>query len=933
MPSTLPTQGDIQKLLEGKLYLQNVTVDSLPSISKSLEILLRDVFDSDIVDKSMPGIVKFLEGFYETVAVEQSKGVRSFEDLCERLKNQLSDFSDTCMKLLQVRYQYLDGFSIAVKSGNSANMIEDMYYYPRQADVLIAALEGDEFILFSTTIERNLSFFSKLYKLAFIVGHKITDNDLFRFYISVLQSIANIVVKVNPLAETRDAYLNEIVEGLKYPEDHDVLDDPEFVEIWKQFQSDLEEGTKPYIRDMAAAIKAAKSGVLYSDNYTIDDYYLSLKGSGSKIRINDCKNNQNNAESSRNHRRQNQSKEIPKGISNHKYKATYQQAKSNKSIPSFVASLAETDPLKDLDWVVEFDNSIGYKSGYRVEPLEGCSTFNAKVIAIENPSKIKNRIIHILCNALQDRCKFLHSRMEQILIHLKGEAFKKQSKILQIFKLYYIDDFINKNHNNGFCWDFESATDKANQSFTRECLKLVWPESYVTFWDNACRLEQRVIPSLSDPYEITQRSGQLQGALGSFPIFSWTHHIVNRLTMLLTGRTNFEADKFYTIVGDDNAMSTITEDPIIDDSEEALREGKATSVQLAHRKVCKWAGLIINPNKSIFNYYNPAQEHQGFIGEAIHQRYITGKCVSPVPPNLLLNYVDPGFALGSIFWAAKHDFSKALCDRLINRRLIELVKEQSNKDRYKYHPDEQIRLSYLLWLLCHIGGNEDTDPFKNTDLIAELDNHYYLLDFMLKWVSLQNLIIASTLKDDVDEMGDFGVYRDGFFSKMNEDSKKTDFFDSMFDAPHFQEWLEGVKSDHKMVTLLNNAQLYDEQLAIIFQTKASELDGLIMESYPKKVRLGLIEFSDTIRFLLAGAQFGSPDMVTFILDNPESFKLSNNYDIAITYLLGRSMRRRASRSGLSIMQCAVMLLRYIPLEIQDEMIIKTLPLWERDCIY
>lgn len=365
-----------------------------------------------------------------------------------------------------------------------------------------------------------------------------TDEEQYNSFLQMAQiiiSFGGLYCEFNPDSNVLLKQEKSTLELLTNPPSSEV--DEEIDTLFQEVLIDINEGTKPYVREFATSMRM--NAKFIESSYTEDDYYYSLKASSTS-----CDG----------------------------YPAKQ----------SLLKSCYETDPLAGCS----FDNITGYTSHYNKEEPSGYHGTWVKTIHIYNPSKFKSRAIHISMNAIQDRCNYIHRRLMAFNTSLLSDCTKDQSKgqlfLLQITHPQWREE-------NGWpsvlCMDFSNATDRLSQKFQEQVLSILFKREIVEFWHIISTCEKEFRFSNHDIISYKQTCGQPQGLLGSFDAFTLAHHVIMLMTMKLSGLEGYKASQFYRVLGDDSAMTSIKSDP-------------TNQVGDNYVRICQWANMDINRTKS-----------------------------------------------------------------------------------------------------------------------------------------------------------------------------------------------------------------------------------------------------------------------------------------------------------------------------------------------
>jgi hypothetical protein len=441
-------------------------------------------------------------------------------------------------------------------------------------------------------------------------------HDLF----TCILSCGHIYELMNPTGEAREEYIQSTLDLLRSERlDYSTEDYQNYLSLLHEVFNDIQSSRLPYIQEMRSALNSLSS-FLHSKFDEDRDYYYSMKGTG--------------------------------------------QNGYTKEGCSLQSSAFEVDVHKKDPRVATFDRFIGYESHYSVAPDYPITTI--RTIAINNPSKFKTRIIHIADNPLQDRCNWLQHRLSVFLDKLKSDSTTRQDQGREFLRNLTLKWYVTGNIQERigiYCTDFSNATDTIDQKFTHEVLTFIFGTPEIAdFWDYCSELDKELCHADGTKEVYHQESGQPQGLLASFDIFALCHHFLFLMDMKENGLENRLASEYYRVLGDDAIYNTIVSELNYIDHEDPLHDDagiERSSLELSHfDKCCKFAGLIINYDKSNSTHYDSFEAKLDFAKVT----YRNGELFSPIPFRLAMRYsqsFDDMFAV--LLWRAdRGDIDKAL---------------------------------------------------------------------------------------------------------------------------------------------------------------------------------------------------------------------------------------------------------------------------------
>lgn len=321
----------------------------------------------------------------------------------------------------------------------------------------------------------------------------------------------------------------------------------------------------------------------------------------------------------------------------------------------------ETDPLDGCP----FDSEVGYQSHYNKVLPEGAEMPWVVTLMIENPSKFKPRAIHIACNAIQDRCAYIHRRLAKFLSYLPEDCTKDQERGRRFLRLISNPSYREgRNWSSVLCMDWSNATDKLDQSFQNDVLRLFFPEPVVQLWDTISKADKVFKRRDGTQTVYKQITGQPQGLLGSFDAFAVAHHLIMLMTMKASGLEKAKYSDFARVLGDDSVISSVKRDPY-------------NSVGDNYCQICAYANMEIERSKST----EVLSDKRTTLADFAKVTICDGEYYSPVPVNLALKSGDPNgsyYAISMLLWMHSKEIR-------VNQRLEQVL------DRYYLDPlDRQV---------------------------------------------------------------------------------------------------------------------------------------------------------------------------------------------------------------------------------------------------
>jgi hypothetical protein len=406
--------------------------------------------------------------------------------------------------------------------------------------------------------------------------------------------------------------------------------------------NDIKKGRRRYVREISKALRQTQT-FLCSKYDTERDYYYSLKGTG--------------------------------------------QSKYTGEHCSLVSSAFELDPHQFDERVKRFDECVGYQSHYKILPLSDEAWKDlicVKVIAINNPSKPKPRIIHIADNPLQDRCNWIHRRLMNLLRHLECDCTFDQGKGRGFLKSLTEQWYLESNVDNKigiYCTDFSSATDYLDQTFSRRVIEFVFNSPVVAdFWDYVSTIPKKMILPDNSSVWIHQTNGQPQGMLGSFPMLALCHYFLFLVDLKAHEMEDYLERDYFRVLGDDATFNTIVPERYFLDPDEDIRVSDEDTtnrslLELDHFRVCtELAGLKINYSKSLSAHSWSDEAKLDFAKVT----YRNGKLFSPIPFRLAMSYSNSfDDKLATLIWRA--DRGEPDVQKLLDHILTKYVPEEQQE--------------------------------------------------------------------------------------------------------------------------------------------------------------------------------------------------------------------------------------------------------------
>lgn len=551
---------------------------------------------------------RFLTAYYRRMA--NCRNSAKCAELAELSKKDSKSLSTLLSAIMTGATREIGTLAICpVKSGEIASIIDICndkcpYYLNHKFCILYDFIDNED----SDTDYRFINFYLQEYKylahaMVFLSSHLvrkdgISVNNLVSYHMlfEFLITMGKIFELMNPADEVRQKYLDEAEEMLT-SEPLDVSNDEyQYLDnILHEVFEDIKDGKKRYIRDMRNAIDKCDQ-FLHSKFDPKFDYYTSLKGTA--------------------------------------------QSKYTGIKESLISSSLEVDVNKDK--YQEYDEHIGYISYYPCKSPEYPDDIpTTRTILINNPGKFKPRIIHIGDNPTQDRCAYIHRRLQRLLSYLPEDSTEDQELGRSFLQRATANWFLeqDKLEKRGiYCFDFSNATDTLDQHFQHEVLEFIFDPVVADFWDKVSR-NDKYIQVINGGYKLYhQTCGQPQGLLGSFDAFALAHHFIFLMDMKMLGLEEHSAREFYSILGDDSVCTSITPEYELfpPDNRQVDVEGiQRSEVELVHFRICEhFAGFKVNYDKSDSTHWDSGEAKLDFAKVT----YRNGSLFTPIPFRLAMNF-------------------------------------------------------------------------------------------------------------------------------------------------------------------------------------------------------------------------------------------------------------------------------------------------------
>lgn len=384
----------------------------------------------------------------------------------------------------------------------------------------------------------------------------------------------------------------------------------------------------------------------------------------------------------------------------------------------------------------EFRDYLNSVSGWRAQYIEGIDTDLSKIFKglilrePKGPSRLaricflsdrggKTRVITSCNYFIQMVMNYVHKSFMDLLSSIPTDYTFDHDRSSAVIKRW------QREGRKLYCYDLHAATDRFPLKVQEFILELLLPYTS-SYWARVMKLD-----ILSKGKYINFKVGQPMGILSSWPVFSFSHHIIVRYCAFESGLSPFNFG-LYCLLGDDI---------IIADTEVA---------KLYKHFMVKILGVEISAQKS----YYPLRDSPN-CAEFAKRNYVNGQEVSPLAPDMLAKArsEDPLLLVDLVHriilnWGIKHPDTSIFIRELFLRVLTSKYREPVT--RYMFHP------SNLHPLLYRIKGVRDhslkvyppSQVFSviKQDMVSSPFLHYNKATAVVKYESLSR-IIDSKLRD------------------------------------------------------------------------------------------------------------------------------------------------------------------------------------------
>lgn len=703
-------------------------------------------------------ISKFVRLWFDQLLIRHNSiEVQQFADLCKERRNDLLEFSNMLLaKSISAVNQTLNIFAVTYSKEDEADLFDVTLIDYLPSHVKRFLLIEDSFITNQVILAAKPRIYVHLYHYVMEMYHILerypdVNQDIKTLLITLGASVGQIYEKLNSCDESRTQFEDKTLQILT-KESTELSQ--EFMDLFNSVVKDLDLDNQfnkheRYTYAFRRAYNKVKDNLLLPFNNK--DYYAALKGTASHLEG------------------------------------------QKKGALSLIASLYELDSIKLEPAVKDFDNLIGYQSGYREEPIEGYSSYRIKTILIDNPSKYKPRAIHISENAIQDRCSWIHNRLKLFLRSLDTDCMKQHLNGVSFLQTITAGEYRNKHNNSIYCYDFSNATDTLSQEFQELVLGLLFPKEVVEFWHFISKMDKVLIRSNGDEVPYHQSSGQPQGLLGSFDAFSLAHHIIMMMVMKKCHLENQDAVDCYRVLGDDSILSSIHQ------------ESQQGITGQSYEQICKEANLEINLSKSTLIYPESDSAMADFAKVTVRN----GRTFTPIPSGLIFTYGKEKTLnnIATVLW--------------INREYHLPLRKMMDAILIREFPNPKNRV--VIQSIIYSGDIEFLEDFKDPDFISPPSLKgaaIYCYGISLFKDSIIGFMLSNKVREQRAE------------SQINYNEVS---WEGMIPSKKIESWLEGVPNNHKYWKLLEDSDHI-----------ASDMMDLLNVSQDQSVILGEVLFGKEI---------------------------------------------------------------------------------------
>jgi hypothetical protein len=548
-------------------------------------------------------ISKFLNGFWkQSKAAQSGHEIKDLADLCKERRN---DLQNVISSFISGKAPAFPGDFYVVS--DNPRKLESLSYYPNSFKALLSYMEELQEIMSFVELKNRPGFYVYLHKITFhlISSFDITEEEYEQnkekvlILLNLALSLGQVYEHMNPTPEVMEEYglalLNQLRQESKDPS----------IEFWSLFEEVVKDINAPftnsnrYVHDIIRAKRAfLERGI---PEFSYSDYYLTAKASTCTITVNQ--------------------KRI-------KLNALY-------------SSIVEDDPIKDDPKVIAFDNLIGYQSGYLDQyDLPDYIDREGKLVItqmIPNSGKYKPRGIHLGCNSIQDRCKYLHKISADFLNTIESCCTKQHFNGVKFLKKVTQPSYRKLHRNNVFVSDFSNATDTLNQQFQCKVIEVFFNKTFADFWEFISTLPKTFRHPLDNKLEdYIQNTGQPQGLLNSFDAFSAAHIFLICMLLKRFNLTAVELSEVLAIVGDDSVISY--------PSELEMNEVDGYTFYTFHSWLCEQVSLIKNDSKTGKSFFDDQGSYSHEVLDFAKISIQDGVFITPIPYGLASAYMNkPGF--------------------------------------------------------------------------------------------------------------------------------------------------------------------------------------------------------------------------------------------------------------------------------------------------
>jgi hypothetical protein len=783
--------GEEQELIKEPVHLVAPAIDEMV---RSYTELTRDMsaeFDRAMSPQELNRISYYYSKFFVSFIEEAKKlgsadKVEEFATLCKQRRNSLQQVTEF---LSENNYQfYPNELTLVTKlpTGSSAGYEVDLtklHYTPNNIQGVIMWLDRDDLLADAVTIREHPRFYIYLYRILFELVIWCNNNaseprlkkDIISQMLMTPCGAGSIFEKMNPDTGKATDMMKSVVQKLREtPSDLP----EEFVELYQSVINDLHSKRPlPYISELRRTLKRYWK----LEKSDISNFYATLKAA-------------------------------PQGVFEVvKHSDGELFLKQVYKYPSLLNSIIEVDPFEESDITACYDSSIEYVTNFRqLQDMLDDTLFQdsddhqyvyfhsgVMTIFVPNPGKYKGRLIHLACNALQDRLSPIHLSLKRVFKQYTCDCTYNHKRGIDFLKQETDPDKRREEDikHNVFVSDFTNATDTLNQEFQEMVIRDVLEyDALASFWGEVSRMEKLAVYPDGTWELYVQSSGQPQGIICSFDFFALAHHILILMLMKATDNVNILASSFYRILGDDSIISY----PVKEDGIDAYD---------VHTWLCEIVNLDKNDQKTGKSFYpqnDPNLEPNKIILDFAKISVFEGEFCSSLPAGLGLYYGSRNIAsrLGVLIWYAEQGLK-------FPKWAHQVLSEEYIKDHTAFLFAESI------WF----GGHQDfLTIYKDPDVISCIgEDLVALANFIYSRERLKRSYLGFFFSDKVKKEIYKGTYSMESISKYLHDPDYQMLYSQIPDNHKYNILAQDNENTANLVAMLYEEEFPDEEKLEIFE--------------------------------------------------------------------------------------------------------------------